>query len=117
MQEMIHGTMTGRESGRPDEYSPWLELAAAIVKAAVDDYIAVLRKLWRKTTDIKKKRKLIVQKAELEAFFHSEWYEALTDIDPDKLIFQCRLRAKEKEEAAIARANRKKIKELLKEAE
>ena len=117
MTEMIHGTITGNEYSRPGEYAPWFMLAAAIVKSAVDDYVRVLRKLWRKTTDIKKKRKLIVEKAELEEFFHSEWYGMLTDIDPDRLIYECRIRAREKEEAAIARANRKKIKKLLDEAE
>ena len=117
MTEMIPGTAVGHERSRSEEYSPWFELAAAIVKSAVDDYIKVLRKLWRKTTDIKKKRKLIIEKAELEEFFHSEWYGMLTDIDPDRLIFECRLRAKEKEEASIARANGKKIKKLLDEAE
>ena len=116
---MMHGTMAGHE---PDKGmgSPWLDLAAAIVKAAADDYVGVLRKLWRKSTgpeDIRKKRILIVEKAELEDFFHSAWYEILTDIDPDRLIYQCRITAREKEKAAIERANRKKIKELLREAE
>ena len=58
-----------------------------------------------------------MEKAELEDFFHSAWYEILTDIDPDRLIYQCRITAREKEKAAIERANRKKIKELLREAE
>ena len=83
----------------------------------VDDYIKVLRKLWRGNASLPMKRRLIAEKAELEEFFHSGWYEMLTDIDPDKLIYQCRIRAKEKEMAAIERANKKKIKELLREAE
>ena len=125
----MHGTMAGHEPDKGMD-SPWLDLAAAIVKAAADDYVGVLRKLWRKSTgpeDIRKKRILIVEKAELENFFHSAWYEILTDIpvsrlevtdiDPDRLIYQCRITAREKEKAAIERANRKKIKELLREAE
>lgn len=117
MPEMIHGTMAGHDGGGYTQYSPWLDLAAAIVKTAADDYVKVLRKLWKRTTDIEKKRKLIVEKAELEEFFHSGWFGMLTDIDPDRLMFQCRITAKEKEKAAIERANRKKIKELLREAE
>ena len=116
---MIHGTMAGHESGAESQ-SPWLDLAAAIIKAAADDYVRILRKLWRKSTspeDIRRKRRLIAEKAALEDFFHSAWYEMLTDIDPDRLIYQCKLLAREKEKTAIERANRKKIKELLKEAE
>ena len=115
----MHGTMAGHEPGLGMD-SPWLDLAAAIVKSAVDDYVRVLRKLWRKSAnpeDIRKKRSLIVEKAELEDFFHSPWYETLTDIDPDRLIYQCKITAREKEKASIERANRKKIKELLREAE
>jgi hypothetical protein len=117
MQEMIHGTMAGHDGSGYSTYSPWLDLAAAIVKGAADDYIKVLRKLWRGNASITVKRRLIAEKAELEEFFHSGWYGMLTDIDPDKLIYQCRIRAKEKEMAAIERANKKKIKELLSEAE
>ena len=117
MQEMIHGTMAGHEGSGYSACSPWLDLAAAIVKTAVDDYIKVLRKLWRGNASLPIKRRLIAEKAELEGFFHSGWYDTLTDIDPDKLIYQCRIRAKEKEMAAIERANKKKIKELLREAE
>ena len=116
---MIHGMMAGHEPSA-GVYSPWLDLAAAIVKTAADDYVKVLRKLWRKSArpeDIRKKRYLIAEKAELEDFFHSAWYETLTDIDPDKLIYQCRLTARAKEQAAIEHANRKKIRKLLKEAE
>ena len=97
--------------------SPWLELAAAIVKCAADDYVRLLQKLWRKAQSIQVKRKLIIEKAELERFFHSRWYEALTDIDPDRLIYQCRILATEKEKAAISSANKKKIKQLLMEEE
>lgn len=116
---VTRGTMAGHDSCA-SMHSPWLDLAAAIVKTAADDYVKVLRKLWRKSAkpeDIRKKRKLIAEKAELEDFFHSGWYGTLTDIDPEKMIYQCRIMAKAKEQAAIERANRKKIRILLKEAE
>lgn len=116
MPELIHGTMAGHEGGC-NIYSPWLDLAAAIVKTAADDYVRILRRLWRKTTDIRKKRTLIVEKTELEEFFHSGWYETLTDIDPDRLIYQCKMLAKEKELAAIERSNRKRVKQMIKDTE
>ena len=137
---VIRGTMAGHDPGG-GQTSPWLELAAAIVKTAADDYVRVLQNLWgvsnKSATDIKgskgsrdskdtqnskskvtkKKVQLMAEKAELEDFFYSSWYETLTDIDPDRLIYQCRITAKAKEQAAIERANRKKIKALMKDME
>lgn len=117
--EIIHGTMWGRENDGPSkEFSPWQELAAAIVKKAADDYIKVLRRMWRKSSkpsDVKKKRDLIVEKIELEEFFHSGWFEALSDINPDMLIYQCRVKARELEKTAIECANRKRIRQMMKE--
>lgn len=98
-------------------YSPYLDLAAAIVKNAAEDYIKLLRNLWSRKLDIRQKRKLIVEKAELEEFFHSGWYEMLTDIDPDRLIYQCRMLAKDKEKEAIERRNQKRVKQQLRDAE
>ena len=137
---VIHGTMAGHDPGG-GQTSPWLELAAAIVKTAVDDYVRVLQNLWgvsnKSATDTtgakgskdskssksskskatKKKVQLMAEKAELEDFFYSSWYETLTDIGPDRLIYQCKVTAKAKEQAAIERANRKKIKALMKDME
>ena len=137
---VIHGTMAGHDPGG-GQTSPWLELAAAIVKTAVDDYVRVLQNLWgvsnKSATDTtgakgskdskssksskskatKKKMQLMAEKAELEDFFYSSWYETLTDIDPNRLIYQCKVTAKAKEQAAIERANRKKIKALMKDME
>lgn len=140
---VIHGTMAGHDPGG-GQTSPWLELAAAIVKTAADDYVRVLQNLWgvsnKSATDTtgakgskgsrdskdtqnskskvtKKKVQLMAEKAELEDFFYSSWYETLTDIDPNRLIYQCKVTAKAKEQAAIERANRKKIKALMKDME
>lgn len=115
METKIRGTMAGHEARSPD--SPWLDLAAGIVKQAAEDYIRVLRKLWSRNGEIGQKRKLIVEKAELEEFFHSGWYEELTEIDPDRLMFQCRSLAKEKEKDLIERQNRKRIQKQLLNAE
>ena len=116
-QSMIHGTMVGRDDGRHSMYSLYLDLAAAIVKTAAADYIKILRKLWSRRLDIRQKRKLIVEKAELEEFFHSGWYEMLTDIDPDWLMYQCKMLAKEKEKEAIERRNEKRVKQALRDTD
>lgn len=116
-QSMIHGSMAGHDGGGYSMYSPYLELAAAIVKTAADDYIKLLRKLWSRKLDIRQKRKLIVEKAELEEFFHSGWYETLTDIDPERLMYQCKMLAKDKEKEDIERRNEKRVKQALKNAE
>lgn len=71
------------------------------MKAAVDDYVKTLRNLWSRNLNISRKRKLIIEKTELEEFFHSSWYEMLTDIDPDFLVYQCKILAKEKEKKQL----------------
>ena len=114
-QAMIHGTMAGHDGIGYSADSPILDLAAAIVKAAVDDYVKTLRNLWSRNLDISRKRKLIIEKTELEEFFHSSWYEMLTDIDPDFLVYQCKILAKEKEKKAIERKNMKRIKQEIKQ--
>ena len=53
---------------------------------------------------------------ELEEFFYSPWYDTLCDIDPGKLVYNCRLRAEEQEKEAIRKQNREKMNRLLKEA-
>lgn len=112
---MIHGTMAGHDGIGYSADSPILDLAAAIVKAAVDDYVKTLRNLWSRNLDIYRKRKLIIEKTQLEEFFHSSWYEMLTDIDPNFLIFQCKILAKEKEKKTIERKNMKRIKREIKQ--
>lgn len=114
-QAMIHGTMAGHDGIGYSADSPILDLAAAIVKAAVDDYVKTLRNLWSRNLGISRKRKLIIEKTELEEFFHSSWYEMLTDIDPDFLVYQCKILAKEKEKKAIERKNMKRIKKEIKQ--
>lgn len=95
--------------------TPFDVLAIAIVEQAAKDYVKVIRKLWDKKLTVIQKRKLMLEKADLEGFFYSEWYGWLTDINPDRLISQCRVVAREKEKQAIERRNRAEIKKLLKE--
>lgn len=55
-------------------------LANAIIEQAVKDYIWAKRK--RDRHDIKAQMML----KDVLSFFHSEWFTALTDLDPDVLI-------------------------------
>ena len=104
----------GSGSSCEDQYS---ELAAAIVFQAVKDYMNLIQKLWKKDVSLKIKRKLIIEKTEIEDFFYSDWYEFLTDLDPDRLLSGCRQRAMEKEKERIHRQNMKRVKQLRKAAE
>lgn len=106
-------TVTGASSqnhlsGLDENYS---ELAAAIIKQAAVDYEAALRALFKRPTGLNRAR-LQAKKEDLEDFFHSPWYELLTDIDGDRLIAAVRQRAVEKEKAAIRRKLEKKLKKM-----
>ena len=111
----MHGYMAGREKS-PAFSEPWQELCFAIVRKAADDYIDVLRKLWKSGVSVQAKRKLLKDKIELESFFHSEWYEFLCDIPPEKLMRGCIGKAKELEKEAIERKNKQEVRKLLKDA-
>lgn len=58
------------------------KLANAIVEQAIRDYIWAENKL-KKTNNCLEAEKA---KKEVLKFFHSGWFIALTDIDPDRLI-------------------------------
>ena len=116
MESMIQGTLPWNDgSGRLYD-SPYNDLAAAIVLQAVKDYIKAIRRMWNPKISRKKKQETILEKLELEEFFHSGWYDTLCDIDPDKVIHNCRLRAEEQEREAIRKQNKRKMKKLLEEA-
>ena len=57
-------------------------LANAIILQAVKDYKLALHRL-----DVNSRNQdAIHEKERLERFFHSPWYETLTDLDADRLI-------------------------------
>ena len=64
----------------------WQALANAIVEQAAKDYVKVLKRLVLAP----KNDSLFREKKELECFFHSSWYEVLTDVDPDYLLDRLR---------------------------
>ena len=116
MEGMVHGTLPWNDgSGRLFD-SPYNDLAAAIVLQAAKDYIKALQTLWNPKVSRKKKQETVLEKLELEEFFHSGWYDTLCDINPDKVIYNCRLRAEEQEREAIRKQNKRKMKKLLEEA-
>ena len=83
-------------------------LAIAIVKQACDDYEKVLRQLLRKPPELKK-RDLLIQKAEQEAFFTSPHFDVLvTQTDGKALMRQIQKNAVTKEH--------KRVEEKLKKA-
>ena len=61
---------------------PYENLANAIILQAVKDYKRVLHRLGANPRN----RDAMHEKERLERFFHSPWYEALTDLDADRLI-------------------------------
>lgn len=96
MEQMINAGIPWND-GNTKQDDLYSDLAAAIITQTVKDYIKVLRKLWKKNAAIEVKRKLVLEKLELEGFFHSSWYEMLTEIDPDRLISRCQEVALEQE--------------------
>ena len=58
------------------------ELANAIIVQAVKDYQTARRKLKRNPCSSKAK----AEYRELEDFFHSKWFQVLTDVDPNYIL-------------------------------
>ena len=96
----IAGVGMSMDDGLNENYA---RLATAIVEQAVKDYDMVLESLYSKSDPLVR-IKLFALKAELEAFFHSPWYETLTDLDAKYLM----RRTREIATASIKRAIRKR---------
>ena len=58
------------------------DLANAIILQAVKDYRMALKSLKANSRN----RTVQTDKAEIERFFRSQWYSALTDVDGEMLI-------------------------------
>ena len=113
-EDFYGGCTHDGKSYAPSAYS---ELAASIVLQAVKDYIKAIRQMWNPKVSKAKKREAMLEKVELEEFFHSEWYVFLCDIDPEKLIYNCHLRAEEQEQQRIRKQNKKRLENLMKDAD
>ena len=76
-----------------ESQKPWPqheELAAAIIERAVRDYKSILQKGQQHQLDQSTKKSLILEKNSIEAFFYSDWFATLTDLEPDRLIGACK---------------------------
>lgn len=96
MEQMIGAVIPWgiNDTARDD---PYTDLASAVVAQAAKDYIKILRRLWKKDITVQARRELFLGKLDLESFFHSAWYEMLTDLDPDFLLSKCNSTALEQE--------------------
>lgn len=65
---------------------PWESLANAIILQAVKDYREARKKLKKRPKN--EDAKLMI--SDCEAFFRSDWYKALTDVDGEMLIRKLR---------------------------
>ncbi|MGO5160536.1 MULTISPECIES: hypothetical protein [unclassified Bilifractor] len=65
---------------------PYQNLANAIVAQAAEDYLSALKRLKKNPRN----RTAMDEAMQMEKFFHSGWYEILTDVDPDYLIRKLR---------------------------
>ena len=97
-----------QSGGLADGYQ---ELVIAIIKQAEKDYEGVLLRLFSRPTGTKRMG-LLKEKAKLEDFFHSQWYQLLTEVDGDKLIELARLNAVEKAKDSSRRKQKKKLKDM-----
>ena len=68
--------------------TPYQSLANAIIEQAAKDYRIALRYHLKHPYDGRYKRDV----AEIERFFRSDWYTALTDVDGEYLIREIRRR-------------------------
>ena len=115
MESIPHMKPPWDDGSGPDYSSSYQDLATAIVLLAVRDYKKTLRAIWKNPKTASKRRRLMEKKAELEDFFYSSDYEIYCNIDPNKLIKNCRLTAIEDEKKAISRRNKTNINEQLKQ--
>lgn len=86
-------------------------LITAVIRQAVKDYVSILLRLFSCSAG-KKKAALEMEKAELEVFFHSDWFHTLTDMDGERLLLSARRLAMEKAKEAIRRKQKKKFKDM-----
>ena len=95
---------------------PYTRLAVAVVMKAVEDYIEILKMFLKGNLTDTEIREYKLEKRRLEQFFHSKYYALYTaflttEIDPETLIQQCSIRAKERLE------EKRKLEEAKKAAE
>lgn len=114
MENILGGRPPWDDCSGPDYSSPYQDLATAIVLLAVKDYKKTLRAIWKNPKSKSVRKKLMADKVELESFFHSGDYTMYCDVDPDRLIRNCRITAIEDEKKKIERKNKRIINQMKK---
>ena len=113
------------DTGSSAREDPYTELAITVVMTAVDDYIEILKTMLKGDLTDNEIHDCKLEKRRLERFFHSKDYEFYTafmstEIDPEVIIKLCPIRAKERLEEEIRKAEgkrrKKKEEEKAKEA-
>ena len=80
------GGCRSTDDGLDENYAA---LAAAIIERAIRDYDVVLERLYVVRDPHERIRQYKI-KVDVEMFFHSDWYETLTDLDPNYLLKRTR---------------------------
>jgi len=91
--------------GLDDNYA---ELVVAIITQAVKDYETVFFGLYSELDPLTR-MKLYQQKAEIETFFHSDWFEAICDLDGPYLLRRSREIIKRSLKVKIHKDNRARL--------
>ena len=84
--QRITGGSYNTDDGLGENYAA---LAVAIIERTIKDYDVVLEQLYVEH-DPYRRVQLFAVKADVETFFHSDWYEVLTDLDPNYLLKRTR---------------------------
>lgn len=82
MKNKIRATAFAGRMSMYGQVDGWNDLAEAIILKAVDDYRHTSKRLLAKPND----DRLKLQKAEIEKFFLSSWFQTLTDLDGKMLL-------------------------------
>ena len=104
------------DTGGSARDDPYTRLAVAIVMKAVEDYIEILKMFLKGNLTDTEIHEYKLEKRRLEQFFHSKYYALYTaflttEIDPELLIKQCGIRAKERLEEDRKKEEAKKAAE------
>ena len=89
------------DTGDSAKDDPYTRLAVAVVMKAVEDYIEILKMFLKGNLADSEILEGKLEKRRLEQFFRSKYYDLYTaflttEIDPELLIKQCSIRAKER---------------------
>ena len=84
--QRITGGSYNTDDGLGENYAA---LAVAIIEKAIRDYDVVLEQLYVEH-DPGRRIQLFTLKVDVETFFHTAWFEVLTDLDPNYLLKRTR---------------------------